>query len=251
MRERVVRRRQVDVDVVAVDLHRKPAQVVGPLVERAAGAEIEASVVPVAGEDPVADRPAVKREAHVRATVVDGVDLAPVGDEADRVPAQVNDQPLGLFQLHQRGGSFALRGLHGFHRWVSVKPQLWFKSSGRAELSIGEVAQRSGVAPSALRFYEHRGLIASTRTDGNQRRYDRAVLRRIALIQAGRAAGSRSTRSAPRWRACPRAGRLTDATGSVFRAAGARTSSTHRDPPGPARAPDHLHRVRLPLHRPL
>ena len=57
------------------------------------------------------------------------------------------------------------------------------------ELSIGEVAQRSGVAPSALRFYEHRGLIASTRTDGNQRRYDRAVLRRVALVQAGRAAG--------------------------------------------------------------
>jgi MerR family redox-sensitive transcriptional activator SoxR len=57
------------------------------------------------------------------------------------------------------------------------------------ELSIGEVAERSGVAPSALRFYERRGLIASTRTDGNQRRYDRAVLRRIALLQAGRAAG--------------------------------------------------------------
>jgi MerR family redox-sensitive transcriptional activator SoxR len=57
------------------------------------------------------------------------------------------------------------------------------------ELSIGEVAERSGVAPSALRFYERRGLIASTRTGGNQRRYDRAVLRRIALLQAGRAAG--------------------------------------------------------------
>jgi MerR family redox-sensitive transcriptional activator SoxR len=57
------------------------------------------------------------------------------------------------------------------------------------ELSIGEVAERSGVAPSALRFYERRGLIASSRTDGNQRRYERAVLRRIAFIQAGRAAG--------------------------------------------------------------
>jgi MerR family redox-sensitive transcriptional activator SoxR len=57
------------------------------------------------------------------------------------------------------------------------------------ELTIGEVATRSGVAPSALRFYERRGLIASTRTDGNQRRYDRAVLRRIAFVQAGRAAG--------------------------------------------------------------
>jgi MerR family transcriptional regulator, redox-sensitive transcriptional activator SoxR len=58
-----------------------------------------------------------------------------------------------------------------------------------AELMIGEVAARSGVAPSALRFYERRGLIASTRTPGNQRRYERAVLRRIAFIQAGRAAG--------------------------------------------------------------
>jgi MerR family transcriptional regulator, redox-sensitive transcriptional activator SoxR len=58
-----------------------------------------------------------------------------------------------------------------------------------SELSIGEVATRSGVAPSALRFYEREGLIAATRTDGNQRRYERAVLRRIAFIQAGRAAG--------------------------------------------------------------
>ena len=56
-------------------------------------------------------------------------------------------------------------------------------------LSIGEVAARSGVAPSALRFYERRGLIAAARTDGNQRRYERAVLRRIAFVQAGRAAG--------------------------------------------------------------
>jgi MerR family redox-sensitive transcriptional activator SoxR len=57
------------------------------------------------------------------------------------------------------------------------------------ELSIGEVAARSGVAPSALRFYEREGLIFAARSDGNQRRYDRAVLRRIAFIQAGRAAG--------------------------------------------------------------
>jgi len=58
-----------------------------------------------------------------------------------------------------------------------------------SELSIGEVSARSGVAPSALRFYERESLIASTRTDGNQRRYDRSVLRRVAFIQAGRAAG--------------------------------------------------------------
>ena len=58
-----------------------------------------------------------------------------------------------------------------------------------AELTIGEVAARSGVAASALRFYEAQGLITSRRTAGNQRRYERAILRRIAFIQAGRAAG--------------------------------------------------------------
>ena len=59
----------------------------------------------------------------------------------------------------------------------------------RNELTIGELAERSGVAPSALRFYETKGLVTAERTDGNQRRYDRSVLRRIAFIQAGRAAG--------------------------------------------------------------
>jgi MerR family redox-sensitive transcriptional activator SoxR len=57
------------------------------------------------------------------------------------------------------------------------------------ELTIGEVSGRSGVSASALRFYEAEGLISARRSDGNQRRYDRAVLRRIAFIQAGRAAG--------------------------------------------------------------
>jgi MerR family redox-sensitive transcriptional activator SoxR len=57
------------------------------------------------------------------------------------------------------------------------------------DLSIGEVSARSGAAASALRFYEREGLVSSTRTTGNQRRYQRAVLRRIAFIQAGRAAG--------------------------------------------------------------
>ena len=64
-------------------------------------------------------------------------------------------------------------------------------AAGRIDvgLTIGEVAARSGVAHSALRFYEAKGLIRSRRSDGNQRRFDRAVLRRIALLQAGRAAG--------------------------------------------------------------
>ena len=57
------------------------------------------------------------------------------------------------------------------------------------ELTIGELAERSGVAASALRFYEAEGLISSRRTDGNQRRFSRPTLRRVALIQAGRVAG--------------------------------------------------------------
>ena len=49
-------------------------------------------------------------------------------------------------------------------------------------LTIGEVARRSGVAASALRFYEERGMIASERAAGGQRRFPRHVLRRIAFI---------------------------------------------------------------------
>ena len=50
------------------------------------------------------------------------------------------------------------------------------------ELTIGDVARRSGVATSALRFYEDRGLIRSTRNSSGHRRYSRAVLRRVAFI---------------------------------------------------------------------
>ncbi len=49
-------------------------------------------------------------------------------------------------------------------------------------LTIGEVARRSGVAASALRFYEQRGLIASIRAGSGHRRYPRGVLRRVAFI---------------------------------------------------------------------
>jgi MerR family redox-sensitive transcriptional activator SoxR len=57
------------------------------------------------------------------------------------------------------------------------------------ELSIGAVAQRSGLAVSALRFYEAHGLITAARTAGGQRRYPRDVLRRIAVIRAAQEVG--------------------------------------------------------------
>lgn len=57
------------------------------------------------------------------------------------------------------------------------------ESLGPQQLTIGALADRSGVAASALRFYEQQGLISSSRTDGGQRRYEREVLRRISFIR--------------------------------------------------------------------
>lgn len=56
-------------------------------------------------------------------------------------------------------------------------------------LTIGELALRSGVAHSALRYYEQLGLIHATRTSGNQRRYQRSELRRVAFIRIAQQVG--------------------------------------------------------------
>ncbi|MCW2917493.1 MAG: redox-sensitive transcriptional activator SoxR [Actinomycetia bacterium] len=57
------------------------------------------------------------------------------------------------------------------------------------ELTVGQLAERSGVAVSALHFYESKGLIGSRRTAGNQRRYTRDVLRRVAFIRLSQRVG--------------------------------------------------------------
>ena len=57
------------------------------------------------------------------------------------------------------------------------------------DLSVGEVARRSGLAVSALHFYEAEGLIRSRRSAGNQRRYAREVLRRVAIIKVAQRTG--------------------------------------------------------------
>lgn len=56
-------------------------------------------------------------------------------------------------------------------------------------LTIGQLSERSGVAHSALRFYEDRGLIGSERTNGNQRRYQASTLRRVAFIRTAQRVG--------------------------------------------------------------
>ena len=56
-------------------------------------------------------------------------------------------------------------------------------------MSVGQLAERSGVSISALHFYERKGLIESERTEGNQRRYRRCMLRRVALIRIAQRVG--------------------------------------------------------------
>jgi MerR family redox-sensitive transcriptional activator SoxR len=58
-----------------------------------------------------------------------------------------------------------------------------------ALLTIGQLAERAGLSTSAIRFYESRGLLASVRTAGNQRRYDQATLRRLGFIRAAQQVG--------------------------------------------------------------
>ena len=56
-------------------------------------------------------------------------------------------------------------------------------------LTIGQVAERTGVATSALRYWEELGLVSSVRTTGNQRRYERATIRRVSFIRAAQRVG--------------------------------------------------------------
>lgn len=62
-------------------------------------------------------------------------------------------------------------------------------SPSATELSVGEIAARSGMAVSAIHFYESKGLIKSWRNQGNQRRYPREMLRRVAVIKVAQRVG--------------------------------------------------------------
>ncbi|MCA0432216.1 MAG: redox-sensitive transcriptional activator SoxR [Proteobacteria bacterium] len=78
-----------------------------------------------------------------------------------------------------------------------------------AEISIGELARRSGVAVSAIHFYERKGLIESRRTAGNQRRYEREALRRIAIVKIAQQLGIPLADIARMFAALPQQGRTT------------------------------------------
>src|SRR5881275_915964 len=63
------------------------------------------------------------------------------------------------------------------------------QSGPMTQLTIGQLADRAGVATSAIRFYESKGLISSVRTTGNQRRYEQSTLRRVAFIRTAQRVG--------------------------------------------------------------
>ena len=99
---------------------------------------------------------------------------------------------------------------------------------GVRSLTIGEVAKRSGVPISTLHFYESKGLIASTRNAGNQRRFPSLVLRSIAIIKVAQRTGipleeikramgrypPNSKLTAAQWGKCPRPGATTSTNAS-------------------------------------
>jgi len=95
------------------------------------------------------------------------------------------------------------------------------------QLTIGELSARSGVAASALRYYEKLGLIRSTRTSGNQRRYERTELRRVAFIRVSAQVGVPLTDIQSALESLPR-GRTPTTTGCCVTATSTRSSSPRR-----------------------
>ncbi len=243
------------------ELDREAAQVVGQLVERAAGAEVEAGVVPVAGEDAVrrpcrggAGSPCAGSGCRPRSTsspsairqIVWPLDA---GRRAGRLAAQ-------LRRARRRGRWLRCRRSSSRRPSVAQHPRTSSNGSSQvaSELTIGELSARSGVATSALRFYERAGLIEST-----PHRRQPAPLRPrrrcggIAFIQAGRAAGIPLERIGAALATLPAAAaRRAAATGSGSRTrwrddldARIETLKALRD------RLTHVHRLRLPLDRPV
>jgi len=125
-----------------------------------------------------------------------------------------------------------------------VPPKPW--------LTVGEVAARSGVSVSALHFFERQGLLSSTRTSGNQRRYRRDALRRVALIRIAQRIGIPLKELAEVLAQLPDQATPTRADWApAVRGLARPTRSAHPPPSATARRVHRLCRLWLPVHRPL
>ena len=115
-------------------------------------------------------------------------------------------------------------------------------------LTIGEVANRAGVAHSALRFYEREGLIESTRSEGGQRRYHRDVLRRIVFIRAAQRVGLGLEEINEALASLPRARTPTAADwGRLFAPVALEARRPYRRARAPPRPVGLVHRLRMSL----
>ena len=120
------------------------------------------------------------------------------------------------------------------------------------ELTIGELSERSGVATSAIRYYEDLGLVRSRRTTGNQRRYERAMLRRLAFIRTAQRVGLSLDEIETALATLP--SNRTPDQGGLDPAQPRLASAARRADPAARAAARHarlLHRLRLPEPAPL
>jgi len=135
----------------------------------------------------------------------------------------------------------------------------------KTALSVGEIAERSGVAVSAIHFYEKKGLIDSWRNAGNQRRFHRGVLRRIAVIKVAQRLGiplseiGETLATLPAWHSvvgdrrnpgnpADRPHRDIPRLAAALRAMEVRSESPHRVTGRTSGSTHKLHRLRLPVH---
>src|SRR5690606_14644704 len=98
--------------------------VVGEKIKGAAGAEVEAGVMPVTGENTVVDAASIQGEAHVRTAVVHGVDLALVGKEGQHVAAHLHRVDAGLLHVGQGGNALVNERLCLVHGWFLSESRL-------------------------------------------------------------------------------------------------------------------------------
>ena len=146
MGDPVGRRLDDDDHVVAVDLDRVGAHVVGEGVEGAARVQVEAGVVPVAGEQAVVDGAPVQRETHVRAAVVDRVGAALGPEHADRLRPELGRQLSLGHQLVAAAHADTVLAVHGDSSGFRLPWQLSWEGTTSSALEVKE-GRRRGDAP--------------------------------------------------------------------------------------------------------